>query len=125
MLRSATNLDTERGVFKAAGDTKDRRKPSEAIEAPHGQAPSDKPALEQYWGKPAVRNLRGTMETSASFDARSAPSSYPTAKESSVFGILCFFCTESAHLVLAGYGRLSGLHATATLGRCTKVPGCM
>ena len=40
------------------GDTK-RRKPSDAIEAPHGQAPSDKPALEPYWGKPAVRNLRG------------------------------------------------------------------
>ena len=29
------------------------------IEAPPGQAPSDKPALEPYWGKPAVRNLRG------------------------------------------------------------------
>ena len=42
-----------------ADDTKDRRKPSDAIEAPHRQAPSDKPALEPYWGKPAVRNLRG------------------------------------------------------------------
>ena len=42
-----------------ADDTKDGRKPSDAIEAPHGQAPSDKPALEPYWGKPAVRNLRG------------------------------------------------------------------
>src|ERR1700737_2035639 len=40
-------------------DTKDGRKPSDAIEAPNGQAPSDKPALEPYWGKPAVRNLRG------------------------------------------------------------------
>src|ERR1700730_16270637 len=36
-----------------------RTQPSDAIEAPHGQAPSDKPALEPYWGKPAVRNLRG------------------------------------------------------------------
>ena len=26
---------------------------------PQGKAPSDKPALEPYWGKPAVRNLRG------------------------------------------------------------------
>ena len=42
-----------------ADDTKDGRKPSDTIEAPHGQAPSDKPALEPYWGKPAVRNLRG------------------------------------------------------------------
>ena len=45
--------------IQAAGDTKDGRKPSDAIDAPHGQAPSDKPALEPYWGKPAVRNLRG------------------------------------------------------------------
>jgi len=67
-----------------ADDTKDGRKPSDAIEAPHGQAPSDKPALEPYWGKPAVRNLRGTMETSASFEARSAPSSYPTSGQSSI-----------------------------------------
>ena len=26
---------------------------------PGGPAPSDRPALEPYWGKPAVRNLRG------------------------------------------------------------------
>src|SRR5713226_539863 len=45
--------------IQAADDTKDGRKPSDAIEAPRGQAPSDKPALEPYWGKPAVRNLRG------------------------------------------------------------------
>src|SRR5258707_10935330 len=45
--------------IQAAGDTKDGRKPSDARDAPHGQAPSDKPALEPYWGKPAVRNLRG------------------------------------------------------------------
>ena len=24
-----------------------------------GQAPSDRPALKPYWGKPAVRNFRG------------------------------------------------------------------
>jgi hypothetical protein len=28
-------------------------------EAGSGKAPSDRPALEPYWGKPAVRNLRG------------------------------------------------------------------
>src|SRR6266567_255997 len=38
----------------------------------------DKPALQPYRGKPAVRNDRGTMETSASYQARSAPSPYPT-----------------------------------------------
>jgi excisionase family DNA binding protein len=57
--RGAENLDTERGVFKAADDTKDGCKPSDAIAALQGKAPSDKPALEPYWGKPAVRNLRG------------------------------------------------------------------
>ena len=28
-------------------------------EASIGKVPPDKPALEPYWGKPAVRNLRG------------------------------------------------------------------
>ena len=37
-----------------------------------------KPAFQPYWGKPAVRNDRGIDETSASFEARSAPRSYPT-----------------------------------------------
>jgi hypothetical protein len=35
------------------------------------------PALKPYRGKP-VRNFRGAMETSASFEARYAPLSYPT-----------------------------------------------
>ena len=43
-----------------------------------GKAPPDKPAFQPYWGKPAVRNDRGIEETSASFEARSAPRSYPT-----------------------------------------------
>jgi hypothetical protein len=43
-----------------------------------GNARSDKPALKPYRGKPAVRISGGTMETSASFEACSAPSSYPT-----------------------------------------------
>src|SRR4051795_5821828 len=44
-----------------------------------GKAPPDRPAFQPYWGKPAVRNERGIEETSASFEARSAPRSYPTA----------------------------------------------
>ena len=42
------------------------------------KAPSEKPTFQPYWGKPAVRNDRGVEETSASFEARSAPRSYPT-----------------------------------------------
>jgi hypothetical protein len=58
---------------KAVG-TKDEGKPEV------GQASSDIPALKPYWGKPAVRNFRGAMETSASFEARSAPLPYPTQR---------------------------------------------
>src|SRR6478735_275073 len=43
-----------------------------------GKTPPEKPAFQPYWGKPAVRNDRGIEETSASFEARSAPRSYPT-----------------------------------------------
>src|ERR1700680_2828885 len=42
------------------------------------KAPRGKPAFQPYWGKLAVRNDRGIEETSASFEARSAPRSYPT-----------------------------------------------
>src|ERR1700756_5625805 len=42
------------------------------------KAPLGKPTFQPYWGKPAVRNDRGIEETSASFEARSAPRSYPT-----------------------------------------------
>jgi hypothetical protein len=40
--------------------------------------------------------LGGTMETSASFEARSAPSSYPTATQSSRSDIFCGVCRKSA-----------------------------
>jgi len=43
-----------------------------------GKAPSDRPALKPYWGKPAVGILGEAMETSASLEARSAPLPYPT-----------------------------------------------
>jgi putative tryptophan/tyrosine transport system substrate-binding protein len=36
------------------------------------------PAFRPYRGKPAVRNVGGIVETSASFEARSASRSYPT-----------------------------------------------
>jgi hypothetical protein len=49
------------------------------IDPPHlGQAPTDRPALEPYRENPPYGILGGTMETSASFEARLAPSSYPT-----------------------------------------------
>ena len=46
---------------------------------PWGKAPSDRLALEPYWENPPYGILGGAMETSASFEVRSAPSSYPTA----------------------------------------------
>jgi hypothetical protein len=38
----------------------------------------DRLALKPYWGKLTVRNFRGAMETSASFEARLAPLLYST-----------------------------------------------
>jgi hypothetical protein len=58
-----------------AESTKDDGKPMV------GQASSDIPALKPYWGKPAVRILGEAMETSASFEARSAPLPYPTTRK--------------------------------------------
>jgi hypothetical protein len=59
--------DSERATHAATESTKDGRKPDHATSMPGaglievwpGKAPSDMPALEPYWGKPAVRNLRG------------------------------------------------------------------
>jgi hypothetical protein len=76
------NLDTARGVLKAADDTNDGRKPSDAIEAPRGQAPSDKRPWSRTGENPPYGILGGTMETSASFEARSSPSSYPCTIQS-------------------------------------------
>src|SRR5215470_19202374 len=52
---------------RATGCTKDGGKPcggkgmpgAGLTEPPYGKAPSDRPALKPYWGKPAVRNFRG------------------------------------------------------------------
>jgi hypothetical protein len=43
-----------------------------------GKAPSDSPALKPYRGKPPYGILGEVMETSASFEARSALLPYPT-----------------------------------------------
>ena len=59
--------DSERRVHSAAGSTKDGGKLDLAMgmlgasltAARSGKALSDRPALEPYRGKPAVRNLRG------------------------------------------------------------------
>jgi hypothetical protein len=42
----------------AAGNTKDEGQRNDARAATHGKALSDPPALQPYWGKPAVRNFR-------------------------------------------------------------------
>jgi hypothetical protein len=44
------------------------------------------PAFQPYRGKPAVRMIGGIEETSASYEARSAPRSYPTGRGANAFG---------------------------------------
>jgi len=44
-----------------------------------GKALSERLALKPYWENPPYGILEGAMETSASYEARSAPSSYSTA----------------------------------------------
>jgi hypothetical protein len=51
---------------------------SEGLLAERHDSDPNRPALKPYQRKPAVRISRATMETSASVEARSAPSSYPT-----------------------------------------------
>ena len=59
--------DSERGLKVQARCTKDRGKASEPLSTPGAgltngtcaKALSDRPALQPYWGKPAVRNDRG------------------------------------------------------------------
>jgi hypothetical protein len=43
-----------------------------------GKAPPDKPAFQPYWENPPYGMIGRIEETSASFEARSAPRSYPT-----------------------------------------------
>src|SRR5271165_5018751 len=76
--RRAGCSDTVRRERCCCGEHEGRRQTRQRSEAAMTRkAPPDKPALKPYWGKPAVRNFRGTMETSASYEARSAPLFYP------------------------------------------------
>jgi hypothetical protein len=44
-----------------------------------GKAPSERPAFQPYWGNPPYGMIGRIEETSASFEVRSAPRSYPTS----------------------------------------------
>jgi hypothetical protein len=60
-------LDIDRGFGAATEDANVGCKPEHGLGMPgggltseyEGKAPTERPALEPYWGKPAVRNLRG------------------------------------------------------------------
>jgi len=75
----AMNFDTERGLFRRQGGTKDGCKPRDAMIRRHEGRPLP---ISRPWSRtgenPPYGILGRTMETSASFEARSAPSSYPT-----------------------------------------------
>jgi hypothetical protein len=59
--RAGTALRLRAKTMRAAGDAKAGCKPWRGADrsAPPGKAPTERPALEPYRGKPAVRNLRG------------------------------------------------------------------
>jgi hypothetical protein len=67
VFHRAGGSDTERRTHAATENTKGGGKPdpvtrmlgASLTEAESGKTLSDRPALEPYWGKPAVRNLRG------------------------------------------------------------------
>ncbi len=52
---SASNEDKAQGSEVHEGRMQTARREELAV---YGKAPSDKPALKPYWGKPAVRNFR-------------------------------------------------------------------
>src|SRR5215471_14403286 len=78
--------DSERRTHAAAESTKDGSKPasrdghagSQLNRSAIREGPSDRPALEPYWGKPTVRNLRGDRGDVGHSESRSAPRSHPT-----------------------------------------------
>jgi hypothetical protein len=82
VLHPSASLDTERGKAAGLESTKGADKPREAKGMPGvgstgvacGQVPPDKLALEPYWGKPAVRNLRGAGGNGATVGATRARS---------------------------------------------------
>jgi len=66
-ITESSSLTLIGACCRATGCTKDGGKPCGGkgmpgagfTEPPYGKAPSDRPALKPYWGKPAVRNFRG------------------------------------------------------------------
>ena len=59
VLKRAGCSDTVRRVQRRHEEYEGRRQTVRRhAHAPHGKAPSEKPALKPYWGKPAVRNFR-------------------------------------------------------------------
>src|SRR5215472_16718541 len=66
-ITESSSLTLIGACCRATGCTKDGGKPcggkgvpgAGLTEPPYGKAPSDRPALKPYWGKPAVRNFRG------------------------------------------------------------------
>jgi hypothetical protein len=91
--------DTERTIVATTRCTKGGRKLDGGRRMPGAglsrrsprKAPLGKPAFQPYWGKPAVRNDRGIEETSASFEARTAPRSYPTKEDHRSAEVLYIF----------------------------------
>ena len=73
VLHPSASLDTERGQAAGLESTKGADKPRETKGMPgtgltgvaRGQVAPDKLTLEPYWGKPAVRNLRGARGNGA------------------------------------------------------------
>src|SRR5215469_8010268 len=57
-----TTSPTQSGDIQVGSDQRERGKQTRwarQLGASFGKAPSDRPALKPYWGKPAVRNFRG------------------------------------------------------------------
>src|SRR5215470_1724784 len=88
--------DSERRTHAAAESTKDGSKPasrdghagSQLNRSAIREGPSDRPALEPYWGKPTVRNLRGDRGDVGHSESRSAPRSHPTLQPVAGIGLL-------------------------------------
>src|SRR5271167_2636724 len=82
----ATNLDPERGVFR-----RQTTRRTDANQVTQSRRHTGRPRpISRPWSRtgenPPYGILGGTMETSASFEARSAPSSYPTSSQSAIVG---------------------------------------
>jgi hypothetical protein len=58
VLQRTTSPGTERGTREGSGEHEGQWQTVRGEEASNGKALSDLPALQPYWGKPAVRNFR-------------------------------------------------------------------